>query len=152
MAISSEQLNAIEIVKRVSSAFSLIGTLFIIITFLVSHEYRKPPNRLIFYAAWGNIMSCVTCTIALAGPRKGEDSDLCQAQAFFMQWLVNSLRFLIRTVSNHSIGLCGRMFSGDSVSRSTCGLRSSADTTLPDYRSWNGRTSHVAMDSPVYLR
>lgn len=139
MALSPGQLNAIDVVERIAAALSLVGTLFIIGTFLFSHEYRKPANRLIFHAAWGNIMSCVTCTIAMSGPHQGEDSALCQAQGFFMQWSVNLLSFLICASSDRwlagSIGLCGRMFSGDYASPSMCGLRSSGDTAILGYKN-----------------
>ena len=77
---------AVEITERVCSVFSLLGTAFIITTFLSSHSFHKPINRLVFFAAWGNIMSSVATLISTSGIRLGSHSSLCQFQAFLIQW------------------------------------------------------------------
>ena len=52
-ALSHTELHNLEITERVASCFSLVGTSFIFFTFLYSPAFRKPVNRLIFYASWG---------------------------------------------------------------------------------------------------
>ena len=54
---SPEELHNLEITERVASCFSLLGTSFIFFTFLYSPAFRKPVNRLIFYASWGYVFS-----------------------------------------------------------------------------------------------
>lgn len=54
-ALSPKELHDLEITERVASCFSLIGTSFILFTFLYSPAFRKPVNRLIFYASWGYV-------------------------------------------------------------------------------------------------
>jgi hypothetical protein len=88
MEFTPEQIYAIDIAQRVSAALSFVGVFFIIGTFAFSHEYRKPANRIIFHAAWGNLMSSITSTMATAAPARGDNSALCQCQAVFMQWQV----------------------------------------------------------------
>ena len=77
---------AVEITERVCSVFSLLGTVFIITTFLSNQSFHKPINRLVFFAAWGNIMSSVATLISTSGIRLGSNDSLCQFQAFLIQW------------------------------------------------------------------
>jgi len=86
MAFSDSQMHAVEITEKVCSVLSLLGTAFIITTFLSDKSFHKPINRLVFYAAWGNILSNVATLISTAGIRLGPNSSLCQFQAFLIQW------------------------------------------------------------------
>ncbi|RHZ63437.1 G protein coupled receptor family protein [Aspergillus thermomutatus] len=51
-------------------------------------EFRKPINRLIFYASWGNIMSNVATLIDESSLQGGSEGSLCQFQAFMIQWFL----------------------------------------------------------------
>jgi hypothetical protein len=62
-----KELNDIQIAERVTSALSLIGCSFIIISFSSSSAFRKPINRLIFYASFENILSTVATLISRRG-------------------------------------------------------------------------------------
>jgi hypothetical protein len=86
MEFSDDQMRAVETTERVCSVLSLLGTAFIITTFLCSKSFHKPINRLVFFAAWGNIMSNIATLISISGIRLGVDSSLCQFQAFLIQW------------------------------------------------------------------
>ncbi|KAF3921420.1 hypothetical protein ABW21_db0202311 [Orbilia brochopaga] len=83
--LTSAEIGTIEAVQRMSSILSIIGALFIIITFLASRRFHKPINRLAFYAAIANILSTVATTIARAGPLSGQGSGLCNMQGLFIQ-------------------------------------------------------------------
>jgi len=85
MPLSAGQLRAIEITERVASTFSLLGTLFVIGTFLASSAFHKPINRLVFWASWGNMITSVATLISRAGIRAGINSPLCQIQSFIIQ-------------------------------------------------------------------
>ncbi|KAI0201030.1 hypothetical protein F4808DRAFT_426367 [Astrocystis sublimbata] len=82
-------LRAITIIERIGSVLSLIGCLFIIITYLGSSAFRKPINRLIFYASFGNIVVNVGTLIARAYVDQ-QDSAGCQLQAFLIQQFLPS--------------------------------------------------------------
>lgn len=60
-ALSAKQLHDLEITERVASCFSLVGSGFIFFTFLYSPAFRKPVNRLIFYASWGYVHVELLC-------------------------------------------------------------------------------------------
>ncbi|KAI9773015.1 MAG: hypothetical protein M1839_002245 [Geoglossum umbratile] len=85
MGFSNAQLHSLEVTERVTSVFSLIGTSFIIATFLISKDYHKPINRLVFYASFGNIITNVATLISRSSIRAGAASPLCQLQAFLIQ-------------------------------------------------------------------
>ncbi|KAI0006946.1 hypothetical protein F4779DRAFT_594368 [Xylariaceae sp. FL0662B] len=82
--LSERQLEAISIIERVGSVFSLLGCLFIIISFLSTTALRKPINRLVFYASFGNMITNIGTLMA----RHFVDdinSFGCQFQAFLIQ-------------------------------------------------------------------
>lgn len=86
MAPSQRQLAAISVTERICSAISLIGTFIIIASFIGSRSFRKPINRLVFYASWGNMMANIATMISQSGLHAGVRSPLCQFQAFLIQW------------------------------------------------------------------
>lgn len=85
MGLPTTQLDAIQMAERVSSVLSVLGCLFVIITYLSSVAFHKPINRLVFYASWGNLATNVATIISRSGIAAGVNSPLCQLQAFIIQ-------------------------------------------------------------------
>lgn len=85
MLLTTGQTTAIEVAERVSSVLSLLGASFTIITFLTDKAFHKPINRLVFYAAWGNVLGNIFTLIGAYGVSLGEHSPLCQLQGFMLQ-------------------------------------------------------------------
>ena len=83
--VSPSQINAMAITERVTSILSLLGIIFILWTFLLGRGFDKPINRLIFFASWSNLGMIVAALIAEDGPAAGQNSPLCQFQAFAIQ-------------------------------------------------------------------
>ena len=88
MDLSPSQLYAIQFTEQFTSALSLLGFLFIVVTYLLCQGFEKPINRLIFYAAWSNLGTTVAGLIAHHGIDGGQASALCQFQAFVIQMCV----------------------------------------------------------------
>jgi hypothetical protein len=85
--VSAAALNSISVIERLSSVLSLFGATFIAITFCFSTAFRKPINRLVFYASLGNMVTCIATLIARSAiPYL--TSFLCQFQAFLLQTYV----------------------------------------------------------------
>jgi hypothetical protein len=87
MGLSGDQLLAITVSERTMSVLSLAGSLFIMATFLKWEYFRKPINRLVFYASFGNVMANVATLIstsALSSPF----SALCEFQGILVQWFM----------------------------------------------------------------
>ncbi|TEY42309.1 hypothetical protein BOTCAL_0395g00020 [Botryotinia calthae] len=55
--ITSHEFANIFAIERTCSGISLLGCFFIIITFLTTTAFRKPINRLVFYASLGNVFT-----------------------------------------------------------------------------------------------
>lgn len=84
-SLTPPQLKSLETTERVASCFSLVGTMFIFITFLSSPNFRKPINRLVFYASWGNTLCNVATLMSESPIRTGTNSHICQFQGFLIQ-------------------------------------------------------------------
>ncbi|KAL2044430.1 hypothetical protein N7G274_003135 [Stereocaulon virgatum] len=83
--LSSGQINALAVTERVTSILSLLGIFFILSTFLLGRGFNKPINRLVFAASWSNLGMNIAVLIAEDGVSAGQNSPLCQFQAFAIQ-------------------------------------------------------------------
>ena len=61
------QLRVIAKVGRASAAASLLGLVFILVTFAVWPGFHKPINRLIVYASAGNLIAVIAMLISTRG-------------------------------------------------------------------------------------
>jgi hypothetical protein len=91
--LSDSQINTIRVTSQVASVFSLVGCTFIFSTFLCSSRFRKPVNRLIFYASLGNLSMNVATLMSQVGIEAGADSPLCQLQGFLIQMHVPAVPY-----------------------------------------------------------
>lgn len=99
--LSKKQLEAISVIERTCSVLSLVGSLFVIVTFCSSKSFHKPINRLVFYASFGNMLVNVG-TLMSRTYLQWPDSVGCQFQAFLIQMFVLDLLLPIsrRRVAN----------------------------------------------------
>lgn len=82
--LTTAELTDFDTIERVCSTLSLLGCLFIAVTFLSSKAFHKPINRLVFYASMGNIFSNVATIIARSA-LGNLNGGLCQFQGFLIQ-------------------------------------------------------------------
>ncbi|KAF7876337.1 hypothetical protein EAF04_001430 [Stromatinia cepivora] len=82
--ITSHEFETIDAIERTCSGISLLGCFFIIITFLTTTAFRKPINRLVFYASLGNLFTNLATLISRSALEK-PDGRFCQFQAFLIQ-------------------------------------------------------------------
>ncbi|EED17033.1 cAMP receptor-like protein, putative [Talaromyces stipitatus ATCC 10500] len=89
MSLSDQQLSAITAAERVTSILSVVGTTIVISTFLSSRAFRKPINRVVFFASWANILTNVGTFISRTAIAQREHGvALCWFQGFLIQWLM----------------------------------------------------------------
>ncbi|GIK05350.1 hypothetical protein Aspvir_009457 [Aspergillus viridinutans] len=86
--LSRHQQSILSIIERVCSCVSVVASGVVIATFVSSREFRKPINRLIFYASWGNLLSNVATLIAESSLQDSSRGALCQFQGFMIQWFL----------------------------------------------------------------
>ena len=95
MDLSHEQLRALTIVERCASTLSILGVVTIIGLFSFSRHFRNPIQRIIFINAFYNLFDFIATMISLSGPDAGNNSALCQFQAFCLQMCVQNLETLL---------------------------------------------------------
>lgn len=83
--LTSDQMDMIGFVETFFSIVSFVSLLSIFASFYIFPAFRKPINRLILYAAIGNMGACIASFISTDGLKAGSDSALCQAQGFMIQ-------------------------------------------------------------------
>jgi hypothetical protein len=88
--LTDEQLLGIEVSTRFSSVASILGSLFVVCTFLFLPYFRKSTARLILYATWGNMATNVATLVSTSAIPKDPARviPLCEAQAFLIQWFM----------------------------------------------------------------
>ena len=84
-SLNASQMETIMIVERVSTVPSLVGIVFILYTYWLCEEFDKPINRLVYFASFGNLGMNIATLISTNGPLSGQNSALCQLQAFLIQ-------------------------------------------------------------------
>jgi len=87
-SLSTSQIDTLAIVERVATVPSLIGIAFIMATYLLCKDFNKPINRLVFFASIGNLGMNIATLISMNGLLSGQNSALCQIQAFLIQQYV----------------------------------------------------------------
>ncbi|KFH44238.1 Cyclic AMP receptor-like protein A-like protein [Hapsidospora chrysogenum ATCC 11550] len=92
--LTPEQLEDISIIERACSVISLLGSLFVIVTFCLSRSFHKPVNRLVFYATFGNMLTNVG-TLMSRTYVNSPDSVGCQFQSFLIQMFMPADAFWI---------------------------------------------------------
>lgn len=85
MNLTVAQRNTIQVAERIGASLSLVGVVFVIVTYALFKKVRNVSNTFIFYASVANVGASIACLIGYDGIEKGDDSALCQAQAFLLE-------------------------------------------------------------------
>jgi hypothetical protein len=83
-----DKMSSIIAAERSGSILSIIGSGFIVVTFMLLPGFNKPINRLIFLASFGNIMAntaTMFSTSALDLGPDGRPTGMCRTQGFLIQ-------------------------------------------------------------------
>ncbi|KAL5383917.1 hypothetical protein DPSP01_005717 [Paraphaeosphaeria sporulosa] len=90
MVFSAREMLAIQVSERTMSVLSILGSLFIISTFLRWHYFRKPINRLVFYASFGNMLTNIATLISTSAlpSQSAPFYALCEFQGILIQWFM----------------------------------------------------------------
>jgi hypothetical protein len=84
-ALTERDLEAVVNIERACSVFSLLGCVFVLVTFSCSAAFRlRAINRMVFFATFGNMLTNVA-TLMTRSYTSHVDSFGCQLQAFLIQ-------------------------------------------------------------------
>ncbi|USP82638.1 hypothetical protein yc1106_09912 [Curvularia clavata] len=95
--LTRSQVAAFETAARASSILSVVGSFIIIGTFVAFPFFRKPINRLVFFATFGNLLTNVATLMSTSVlPKPGQPpSGLCEFQGLLIQWFMAADAFWI---------------------------------------------------------
>jgi len=83
--LSEGETHAIIVIEQTCSAISLLGCVFVLVTFALSDAFRQRAiNRLVFYATFGNMLTNVA-TLMTRTYTNNIDAFGCQLQGFLIQ-------------------------------------------------------------------
>jgi hypothetical protein len=85
--LSMNQQRTLLVIERTASVVSIVASTLVLSSFILSSRLkRRPFNRLLFMATWGNMLANVATFIGNDGIRSGIDSKQCKVQAMLIQW------------------------------------------------------------------
>ncbi|KAH7112646.1 G-protein coupled receptor [Dactylonectria macrodidyma] len=90
MSMTEHQMHILIAIERTGASLSLVGVTFIFITYWFFKELRTMPNLFIILASISNFGASVACLIGQDGILIGDDSALCQTQAFLLEIFMQS--------------------------------------------------------------
>ncbi|KAH7002670.1 G-protein coupled receptor [Ilyonectria destructans] len=90
MSLTEHQMHILIAIERTGASLSLVGVTFIFITYWFFKELRTMPNLFIILASISNFGASVACLIGQDGILVGDDSALCQTQAFLLEIFMQS--------------------------------------------------------------
>ncbi|CAM1506028.1 Fc.00g056690.m01.CDS01 [Cosmosporella sp. VM-42] len=90
MSLSEHQIRIVIALERTGASLSLVGVTLIFITYWLFKKLRTIPNLFIIFASIANVGASIACLIGQGGILMGEESALCQAQAFLLEMFMQS--------------------------------------------------------------
>ncbi|KAK0738059.1 hypothetical protein B0T18DRAFT_333868 [Schizothecium vesticola] len=89
-SLTQQDLDNVVTIERVGSVFSLLGCLFVLVTFSCSSAFRQRAiNRMVFFATFGNMLTNIA-TLMTRSYTSDVDSFGCQLQGFLIQVFMQS--------------------------------------------------------------
>ena len=79
------EIRIFEALERTGACLSLVSILAIFLAYGLFPRLRTVPNTFIVFASVANAGACAAAIIAYDGIRAGDQSSLCQAQAFMLE-------------------------------------------------------------------
>ncbi|KAJ3541326.1 hypothetical protein NM208_g4662 [Fusarium decemcellulare] len=89
-ALSPQEIDILITIERVGAGCSMVAITFVVVTYLAFKKLRTTPNLFLLFASMANAGASVASMIGYDGLERGEDSTLCQAQAFIFEWFMQS--------------------------------------------------------------
>ncbi|KAI9158180.1 Cyclic AMP receptor-like protein A [Paramyrothecium foliicola] len=89
-SLSDGQIDILIRIERVGAGLSMVAVTITIASFIAFRKFRTTPNLFLLCACIANVGACIASMIRYDGVEEGEGSSLCQAQAFFFEWFMQS--------------------------------------------------------------
>ncbi|KAF3016175.1 hypothetical protein E8E14_010146 [Neopestalotiopsis sp. 37M] len=90
LGLTQNQVQMIVAFERAGACISILGVLLIFLAFSIFKRLRTVPNHFIVFASFANLGASLACLIGYNGILAGQNSALCQAQAFMFELFMQS--------------------------------------------------------------
>lgn len=84
--LSAAKIATLVAIERTGASMSMIAILMIGLSYLVYPKLRTTPNTFLLFASIANAGASIASMIGYDGLMQGEESPLCQGQAFIFEW------------------------------------------------------------------
>lgn len=84
--LSAERIATLVAIERTGASMSMIAISTIAIAYLVYPKLRTTPNIFLLFASIANAGASIASMIGYDGLMQGDESALCQGQAFIFEW------------------------------------------------------------------
>jgi hypothetical protein len=154
-SLSSEHTNILITSERTCAGLSMVAITLTAISFVCFKKLRTTPNLVLLFASIANAGASVASMMGYDGLKHGENSSLCQAQAFIFEWLVRpsmSAEVCSAAAELTLPGSCSRTPGGLLQCRLTSIWSSSTTRTQPVSESTLGFTALFVLGGLRYLQ
>lgn len=85
-SLTKDQINVLITIERTGAGLSMVAIVLTVLSYLVFKKMRTTPNLFLLFASIANAGASVASMMGYDGLDKGQESTLCQAQAFIFEW------------------------------------------------------------------
>ncbi|KAK4129084.1 family A G protein-coupled receptor-like protein [Parathielavia appendiculata] len=90
MNLTPAERDTLQHIERLGASISLTCVCLIFVAYGLFRRVRTVPNTFIFFASIANVGASIACLIGYSGILAGEESVLCQTQAFLLEMFMQS--------------------------------------------------------------
>lgn len=87
-SLTPGQIDILINIERTGAGLSMVTIFLTVLTFVMFKKLRTTPNLFLVFASIANAGASTASMMGYDGLRMGENSSLCQAQAFIFEWYV----------------------------------------------------------------
>ncbi|KAH6895634.1 hypothetical protein B0T10DRAFT_557827 [Thelonectria olida] len=88
--LSKKEVEVLITIERTGAGCSMVAILLTILSYCFVKRLRTTPNLFLLFASIANAGASIASMMGYDGLQKGEDSTLCQSQAFIFEWFMQS--------------------------------------------------------------
>ncbi|POR35837.1 Cyclic AMP receptor-like protein A [Tolypocladium paradoxum] len=85
-SLSPGQIDILITIERTGAGLSMVAIFLTVLTFVVFKKLRTTPNLFLVFASIADAGASTASMMGYDGLRMGQNSSLCQAQAFIFEW------------------------------------------------------------------
>ncbi|KAJ3472793.1 hypothetical protein NLG97_g10713 [Lecanicillium saksenae] len=88
--LSAEKIATLVAIERTGASMSMIAISMIALSYLIYPKLRTTPNTFLLFASIANAGASIASMIGYDGLMQGDESSLCQGQAFIFEWFMQA--------------------------------------------------------------